>query len=235
MNTNMQPQTEAVDIRAFFAALQKNILLIALLALSFGAAGLFGTQLLVTPLYQAKASMIVNADPTQSRPTVTSDQINSAKQLVDTYAVLLTSSRMTGRIRQDLGISLTDQELAGRISISAVNNTQIMQLTVSDPSPTQAQAIAQSLVENAPAVIAQMTDMDSRSVKTVADAVVGSEPVNLHPLRNGLIGLLLGSALGIGVSVLRVMLNNRFLTDEDVRRQLNLPVLGVIPVTDTAG
>lgn len=123
VNTNTHPQTEAVDIRAFFTALQKNILLIALLALTFGATGLFGTQILVTPLYQAKASMIVNANPTQSRPTVTSDQINSAKQLVDTYAVLLTSSSMTGRIRQDLGVSLTDQELTGRISISAINNT----------------------------------------------------------------------------------------------------------------
>lgn len=142
---------------------------------------------------------------------------------------------MTGRIRQDLGVSLTDQELTGRISISAINNTQIMQLTVTDPSPTQAQAIAQSLVENAPVVIAQMTDMDSHSVKTVADAVVGNEPVNLHPVRNGLIGLFLGGALGVGISVLRVMLNNRFLTDDDIRRQLNLPVLGVIPVTDTAG
>lgn len=110
-----------------------------------------------------------------------------------------------------------------------------MQLTVTDPSPTQAQAIAQSLVENAPVVIAQMTDMDSHSVKTVADAVVGNEPVNLHPVRNGLIGLFLGGALGVGISVLRVMLNNRFLTDDDIRRQLNLPVLGVIPVTDTAG
>lgn len=235
MNTNMHPQTEGVDIRAFFAALQKNILLISLLALVLGTAGFFGTHIFVTPLYQAKASMIVNADPTQSRPTVTSDQINSAKQLVDTYAVLLTSSSMTTRIRDDLGISLTDQELAGRISISAVNDTQIMQLTVTDPSPVQAQAIAQSLVENAPAVISQMTDMDSRSVKTVAQAVASSDPFNLHPLRNGIIGLFLGGAVGVGIALLRVMLNNRFLTDDDIRRQLNLPVLGVIPVTDTAG
>ena len=40
---------------------------------------------------------------------------------------------------------------------------------------------------------------------------------------------MLGGVLAMGVIVLRSMLNNKIMTDEDITQKLGLPVLGVIP------
>lgn len=144
----MEQEYETIDLREIFSLLKKNLLLIFLVTMAFAIAGFTVTALLITPQYEASATMIVNSrEDQQAQTTVTNDQINSAKQLVNTYAVILKSDTVLGKTIEDLGLNLKYEVLAEKVSIEAVDSTQIMKITVRDPNPELARNIVNSIVE----------------------------------------------------------------------------------------
>lgn len=75
----------------------------------------------MTPKYQASALMIVNTRQ-DTTSNVTSDQINSATKLVSTYSIIIKSDTVLQQVINNLGLSLTYPELAGRVTVSAVDD-----------------------------------------------------------------------------------------------------------------
>lgn len=61
---------------------------------------------------------------------------------------------------------------------------------------------------------------------------VPSVPFSPNTMRNGILGLLLGLALGAGLAILWDRFTNTIKTKEDVRQKLNLAALGAIPKKD---
>ena len=54
---------------------------------------------------------------------VTSDQINSATKLVSTYSIIIKSDTVLQQVIDNLGLSLTYEKLAERVTVSAVDDT----------------------------------------------------------------------------------------------------------------
>ena len=74
-------------------------------------------------------------------------------------------------------------------------------------------------------------DLRTRELLLDAIAVLGrpaqdAVQVQPHPLRNGILGAILGCMLGIGIAVARDVLNSRVRTVSDMEEQLDLPLLG---------
>lgn len=46
---------------------------------------------------------------------------------------------------------------------------------------------------------------------------------------------MLGLVISVGIVILRYLLNNKFMTDDDITNKLGLTVLGVIPQIDMKG
>lgn len=66
----------------------------------------------------------------------------------------------------------------------------------------------------------------SRPIEIVRPATVPGAPVSPRPVRNGLLGLLLGLTLGILAAFVRDALDRRLKQPQDVQHHLDLPVLG---------
>ncbi|HVE94875.1 MAG TPA: polysaccharide biosynthesis tyrosine autokinase [Acidimicrobiales bacterium] len=63
----------------------------------------------------------------------------------------------------------------------------------------------------------------------VTPAVADEDPVSPNPVRNGLLGLVLGLMLGFGQALLFEKLDDSIRLKEDAERASNLPTLGLIP------
>jgi Mrp family chromosome partitioning ATPase/capsular polysaccharide biosynthesis protein len=66
----------------------------------------------------------------------------------------------------------------------------------------------------------------SRPVQIVRSATVPGSPVSPRPVRNGLLGLLVGLTIGLLIAFLRDALDRRVRNAQDISEQLDAPVLG---------
>lgn len=72
-------------------------------------------------------------------------------------------------------------------------------------------------------------ELKSSNIRIVDPAVVPRRPVRPRPLRETLLGLLVGLGVGVGLAFFLDYLDNTLKTPEDVRARLGAPLLGVIP------
>ncbi len=224
----LEQEYETIDLREVFAILRKNLIWLILSAVVFAVAGYFATALLITPQYEASATLIVNSrEGAQQQTAVTNDQINSAKQLVDTYAVILKSDTVLQRTIDELALDMDYGQLVEKVTISSVNSTQVMKVAVRDPDAKVAQNIVANIVEQAPTVIVET--VNAGSVKIVSQPSAGQDPVSPNKMTNTAVAGLLGLVLAVGIVFLRSMMNNTFTTDKDINQHLGITVLGVIP------
>ena len=180
----------------------------------------------MTPQYESSALMIVNTRQ-DTTSNVTSDQINSATKLVSTYSIIIKSDTVLQQVINDLGLSLTYGELKDRVTVDAVDDTQVMKITVRSNNPEWAQQVCNKITEVSPDAILEA--VEAGSVKVISQAPVPTEPVSPNVLKNtGLAGMV-GLVLCLGVIFLQVLLDNKIKSEEDIAKYLDLTVVGVIP------
>ena len=217
-----------IDIKEILLLLRKHILALAATTLAFALVGGLVTKFAITPQYEASATLIVNSREDQTgQAYITNDQITSATKLVNTYAVILTSDTVLEKTIEDLGLDMSYGQLVSKVSIQAVNDTQVMKITVRDADPQLAEEITASIVEQAPEMIIQT--VKAGSVEVISQAKAGQNPVSPSLKKNTAVAAVLGFLLCFAVVLVRHLLNNKFMTESDITNRLGLTVLGVIP------
>lgn len=208
--------------------------MILAVTITSAAVGFLISAFLLSPQYEASATLIVNSREDQTaQTTITNDQITSATKLVDTYSVILTSDTVLDKAIADLGLTLDYEELLDKVTVESVNGTQVMKISVQDEDPVLAQRIVANIVEQAPKIIIQT--VKAGSVEVISQAKTAEEPVSPKKVMNTAIAGILGLVLALGFVLLRNVMNNKFMTDDDISKKLGLTVLGVIPQIDIKG
>ncbi|MBR4017863.1 MAG: capsular biosynthesis protein [Oscillospiraceae bacterium] len=223
---NKEDRVFEVDLLQLFRVLIDNLKYIILATVVFGILGYFGSKLLLTPIYEADAKMIVNTSKNDDNK-VTSDQLNSAKNLVDTYAVIIRSRDVLNRVISELNLNESYMELYNNIKVKSVNNTQVMQIVVRHENVETATAIAAKILEISPSII--LNTVEAGSVKPVEQAAYNPYPVSPNTFRNAIIVALIGFLISCCVFVVVFLMDNTYKTDLEIQNDLDLPVLGTIP------
>lgn len=223
---------DTIDLLEVLAVVRQHILIIVLVTVVAAVAGFGISRFVMVPQYEASALMIVNTrqDVTSN---VTSDQITSATKLVSTYSIIIKSDTVLQQVINNLGLSLTYGQLKSRVTVSAVDDTQVMQITVRSDNPEWARQVCEQITMISPDVI--LESVEAGSVKLISQAAVTPNPVSPNVNKNTAMAGLLGLVASIGIIVLRELLDNKIKNEEDVRKYLDLPVVGVIPDYNMGG
>ena len=223
---------ETIDLLELLGVLRQHILALLLTTVLAALAGFLVSSFVLTPQYQASALMIVNTRQDTSA-NVTSDQLTSASRLVSTYSIIVKSDTVLNQVIANLGLNMTYETLASKVEVSAVDETQVMEITVTDPNPDGARQVCEQITQVAPDAI--LTAVEAGSVKVISAASVDPDPVSPNVMRNTAIAGVLGLVVCLGVLFLQVLLDNKINTEEDVTKQLGLNVIGVIPDYENGG
>lgn len=226
----MDEREVEIDLLQLLKTLWEKAAYILVVTVVFGIIGFFASSMLLTPIYEASAKMIVNTRKDDNQ-NVTNDQLNSAKNLVNTYAIIIRSRDVLNRVISDLDLDMTYGSLASNVRVSAVNNTQVMQITVQDENPDTALAIAKKILDIAPAILVEK--VEAGSVKAVEQAYSSKNPVSPNNYKNGALVALIAFVFSCGIVAIRFLTDNTYKTDMDIHRDLDLPVLGVIPTVES--
>lgn len=223
---------ETIDLLELLGVVRRHIVALLLTTVLAAAAGFAVSKFLMTPQYQASALMIVNTRQ-DTTANVTSDQLNSASKLVSTYSIIVKSDTVLNQVIANLGLNMSYETLANKVGVAAVDDTQVMEITVTDANPDGARQVCEQITQVAPDAI--LTAVEAGSVKVISAASVDPDPVSPNVMRNTAIAGVLGLVVCLGVLFLQVLLDNKINTEEDVTKQLGLNVIGVIPDYENGG
>ena len=129
------------------------------------------------------------------------------------------------RRRTNAGISPRTLKL--RINVANTAETRVINISVTDPSPSKAQEIANALREESAEKIKEIIKVDA--VQTVSEATYSSDPSSPNIRNWTILGALFGVALAMVVLIILFVLDNTIKTSEDVERYLGWPTLALVP------
>lgn len=220
-----------MELRDYIRVLRKGWILIVALVLLGVAVGA-AASILKTPEYQATSKVFVSVQSAGSVSELTQGG-NFAQNQVKSYADVVTTPVVLQPVIASLGLKTDVSSLAGRISASSPLNTVIVEITATDTSPELAakiaNAVASSFENTVGGLVAKNADgVNPVKITLLQQAVVPSKPFTPNvPLNIGL-GVLIGLVLGVGISLLRGVLDTRIRNEHDVELITDAPILGGI-------
>lgn len=229
MDEKNREHYEEIDLREVFILIKNNIALILVATIVFGIAGFFVTKYLITPQYEASVNMIVNTKQ-ENTSAVSNDNITSAKNLVSTYAIIIKSNTVLNQVIDNLGLDIDYDTLQKKVTVTAVNDTQVMRVAVKDPDPYLAARIVRSISRVSPDVI--VDSVEAGSCKVISQVDEPKTPVSPSITKNTSVAAILGLVISIAIVFVKYFFSNYIVDGDDVQKYLGIPVLGVIPETE---
>lgn len=215
-----------MDLRGYVGALSRNWLLIAILTVIGTSVGL-GAYKITPPSYASTVAFYVSTPLTNVTNPQAAGQF--AESRVDSYALLLQSDRLAGRVAQETGIPVND--IKGAISASAKPSTVVVTATITSGSWPQTGQLARSVATEFPAMVDELDNENSKQATVKVNVVSGPTPTEqVAPNIKKYLALGLGAGLIIGAiaALLRELLDVTVRTAETASALVNAPVIGAI-------
>ena len=221
-----------IDLRAILQLLRRNLALLIVVTLVFGAGAYLFSSFFMTKKYEANATIIVN-NLSDGQTTVNSGEITAAQNLADLYAIIIKSDTVLQEVINRKMLNMTYEELRSAINVSSINSTQVITVSIVHENAETAKKIIESVVEVAPPIIKDRVEAGSVEVISEPSITNNGNPVSPNSRRNALLGAAVGLILTLAFVFIKELTNNTFKTEEDITEELKIPVLGLIPAVDT--
>lgn len=217
-----------MELKEYFNIVVKRIWLIIFLPLIIAVISAYVSFYVMDPVYEANTTLYIINKSNGSELSIAYNDLLVGQQLVNDYKEIVKSRKITSKVIEDL--NLTDWSpsmLARKISVSAKNNTRLIELVVSDSNPQLAKDIANKVAEVFQREVVKL--MKVENVNIVDTAQLPESPVRPRHMMNIAVSFLIGFLASIGIVFLVEYLDDTIKTADDVEKYLGLTVLGTIP------
>ena len=200
--------SKEVNIRDWLMVLKKRLWIIVLFTVLTFVCGVFYIKWFTTPLYQSSATIIIDADA----------------DLRNTLQVIIKDSRVMEKVGRELGLSTSAENLAAQITVTSIDNSQVVNIGVIDSNPEKTAAIANTTAKVFKEEVPGIINFDH--VHFLSGAKVNSTPINGNHNKLLIIAIGLGVVIGIGVSFLLDSLDHSIRSADDIENLIGIPVIG---------
>jgi capsular exopolysaccharide synthesis family protein len=166
-------------------------------------------------------------------PTDLAQGSNFTEKQMASYAEVATSPLVLAPVIAQLGLRTTPKELAESVEVTVPVDTVILEIAATDLDPTRAAQIANAVSEQLRTAAGDLSPQKPDGTKavqatTIASAQLPDEPSSPKVPMNLGIGLIVGLLLGLGIAVLRHLLDTKIRNENDVGLVTGSPILGVV-------
>lgn len=198
------------------------------------ALGAIAVTLLTTPLYQASTRLFVSTSTGSSVTEMYQGNLFSQQRVVS-YAELVMGETLAQRTIDKLGLDMSPGTLQANVKASAKSDTVLINVQVLDESPVRARDIANTLSDEFVAMVRELETPESGAVpdaRVVVEqrASIPDSPVVPETTRNITVGFAVGLLLGIGLAVLRDLLDSTVKNRETLEEITGAGTVGSIPL-----
>jgi polysaccharide biosynthesis transport protein len=220
-----------VEFRPIFAAIGRRWWILAIAVILGLLAGILATTL-ATPEYTATARLFVSATGGSSSTEAESGS-KFAEERTESYVRMITTEQLTQRVVDQLALPMTAGEVSSEVTAAIVPRTVLFDVTVTDPSPDQAAAIANALADQFVVYAGALETPVGQNFPRVTISVfnraqVPSAPSSPDSGQNAFYGVAGGIVLGLVAVALATTFSRRIRSAEDLAKVTGAPALGPI-------
>lgn len=218
---------EEINLKELFDYFIDKIKYIIIATLVCCLIGGIYTKFLTIPMYKSSTTVILGSN--QEGTGITQSDISINNNLVSTYAEIIKSRKVLEQVQKELNESYTYKELANEISVSSINNTQIIRITVEDNNAVNAKIIANLVAKVFTAEVPDLYNLDNVHILDVA--IEEEDPYNINVAKSSIIGGVLGLILSTGIFFVIYYFDRTAKSVEQVEEVLQMPILGSVEET----
>lgn len=227
---------EELDLKELFGIFWAKKVHIILLILIFMVIGFIYSFIFLVPEYQSITQILLAKSNTTTQDGtsqgMTTSQVTLNQQLVSTYSELVKSESVLTKVRDNLHIDKSIEDLRKNITVSTKDDTEIIQIAVVDQEPEMARNIANEVANVFIEQIAKgYYDMDN--VYVVDEAKLEDAPYNINHIKDLVIFGAIGFVIACVYVLIANMLDTTVKSKEDVEKKIGLTVLTTIPLYDS--
>ena len=183
------------------------------------------------PLYHGTTSIVlVNQN---NGNTITNSDIQVNRNLVETYTQIIKSRKILSTVISQLGLTYSESALANNVSVSAITDTDIIKISVSDENNQLAADIANEISR------VFMEDIKTRynlqNVSVLDEAVAESSPYNVNIAKEIVLYILIGVVLGCAIVFVMFYFDTSIKSSTEIEEKFGLAVLGNVPYVEKRG
>ena len=152
------------------------------------------------------------------------------QKLLKTYSETIKTRDLLISAIKDSKYDLEVEDVSSALTVVPVADTQILQIKYQSKDPKEAEivlkAISNKFIKTAKELV------PNGNVRTIEAVEMPENPVSPNKMMNIAIAFLLGLMVSVGLVFLLEYLDNTYKTKEQLEKELEIPVLGVIPTLD---
>lgn len=219
-----------IDLLHIVKSLWRRAWAIALSGIITAVLGFSVASFAIAPKYSSSVMLYVNNSSLSLGNTnfsISSSEITAAQSLVKTYIVMLKNRTTLREVIEQTGVDYTYDELYHMIEAHAVNETEVLKVTVTGKDPYEAAKIVNCIAEILPDRISEIIEGSSMAVVDLG--VVDTKKVSPSITKYTALGLAVGVFVSALIIIVFAMLDDTIHDDEYVINTYNYPILAKIP------
>ena len=187
-----------INLKQALLALWSRAWIVILAGIIFAAATFSYAYFMIAPTYSSSVKIYVNNKFAETEGYSPS-QLTAAKNLADTYMVILKSRSVLNKVSEQTGLGYSSGALSRMITAHSMNDTEVFEVVVTCTDYKHAAAIAGAVVEVLPARISEVVEGSSVHVVDYGE----ENPTPVGPSYQKYI--MLGAAMGVLLSAVLIV------------------------------
>lgn len=222
-------EEQVISIEEIFEALKKRWKMIALITIvATVISGVF-SFFIIDPVYEASTKLFVGKEE-NSEEVYNSNDIAMYQKLLKTYSETIKTRDLLTSAIKDSKYDLEVGAVSSALTVVPVADTQILQIKYQSKDPKEAEIVLKAISNNFIKTSKEL--VPNGNVRTIEAVEMPEKPVSPNKKMNIAIAFLLGLMVSVGLVFLLEYLDNTYKTKEQLEKELELPVLGVIPTLE---
>lgn len=220
---------EEIDLKELLDYCLEKIWVVFLFVFLFSTMGLVYTVYLKTPMYKSTTSIILasnNSNTANNNTSITQADISINQNLINTYTEIIKSKAVLNNTISSLGLDYDYAKLAKMVSVTSVNDTEIINISVVDADPVQARDIANKIASIFKGQVMSIYNMTNVSILDSAEIAVAAD--NIHVVKEAIIYFVAGIVVGLLCIFLRFYFDRNIKTVTELEGKIDIPIMGSI-------
>lgn len=219
-----------LDIKGLIGFLLQKSWVVVLSAILVAGMALGYAKFFVTPQYSASIRLYTNNIYEESKGEIQAGQLTAAAYLAEAYIIILEGKPVLNEVLKvtNLQDKYTTAQLHDMVTATAINQTEIFQVTVTSDDSKEAAVIANAFAEVLPKKLPDV--VEGSDVRLVDYAVENKTVISPEYKKVMILGALAGVLLSLVALLLREFLDDSIDSEEYLTTIYEeIPLLAVIP------